>query len=178
MYYIKWLLRISAWLIVLATIVWFGVRFYLWLQSAEPMAQRSDKETRSNVHWLQQDKPLIYNFSPSRTYNLRVLSNAIFAQQVAFDKPINYAIEYTLFDKNNVELASKVYHHASKLALDAEQQQVKQIIENKAALSVSSGQSFYISSEQLTNASRIALRVIPENLAVPMALRKELILRH
>ncbi|KAF7775354.1 hypothetical protein PCIT_a1528 [Pseudoalteromonas citrea] len=166
MYYIKWLLRISAWLIVLATIVWFGVRFYLWLQSAEPMAQRSDKETRSNVHWLQQDKPLIYNFSPSRTYNLRVLSNAIFAQQVAFDKPINYAIEYTLFDKNNVELASKVYHHASKLALDAEQQQVKQIIENKAALSVSSGQSFYISSEQLTNASRIALRVIPEDPAL------------
>ncbi|TMO64224.1 hypothetical protein [Pseudoalteromonas aurantia] len=166
MFYIKWLLRISAWLLVLIAIAWFGVRFSLWLQSAEPMAQRSDKETRSNVHWLQQDKPLIYNFSPSRTYNLRVLSNAIFAQQVAFDEPINYAIEYTLFDQNNVELISKVYHHASKLALDADQQQVKQIIENKAALSVSSGQSFYISSEQLTHASRIALRVIPEDAAL------------
>ncbi|MBE0369139.1 hypothetical protein [Pseudoalteromonas aurantia] len=163
MYYIKWLLKITFWLVLLIIVFWFGVRFYFWLQSAEPMAQRSDKETRSNVHWLHSDKALVYNFSPSRTYNLRILSNAIFAQQVEFDKPINYAIEYTLLDQDNNQLMQKVYHHASKLALDADQQQVKQIIENKAALSVSSGQSFYINSEQLTNASRIALRVIPED---------------
>jgi hypothetical protein len=148
---------------MLTVTVWFGVRLYLWLQSAEPMAQRSDEETRSSVHWLKQDKPLIYNFSPSRTYNLRVLSNAILAQQVDFDKPINYAIEFTLFDQNNVEIDSQVYHHASKLALDVDQQQVKQIIENKAALSVSSGQSFYISHEQLKNANHIALRVVLED---------------
>ena len=163
MYYIKWLLKTFIWLLIIITVVWFGIRFYFWLQSAEPMAQRSDKETRSSVHWLQPDKPLIFQFSPSRTYSLRILSNAIFAQQVAFDKPINYAIEYALFDDGNNLLQRKIYHHASKLALNAEQQQVKQLIENKAALSVSSGQSFYVNKEQLTHASRIALKVIPED---------------
>ena len=139
------------------------VRGYFWIVSAEPVALRSEDETRSTVNWLQQDRTLTFNFSANRTYSIRVLSNAIFSEQEQFEEPVNYAIEYTLLDSKANPLSTHVYHHASKLALDNEQKQVKQIIENRDTLAVSSGQSFFISNEQLTNASAIALRLIPEN---------------
>ena len=162
MYLIKRLLKLLISLSILLLLVWLGVRGYFWITSAEPVALRSDDETRSTVHWLQADKALTFNFSADRTYSIRVLSNAIFSEQNQFEEPVHYAIEYTLLDSKANPLSTHVYHHASKLALDNEEKQVKQIIENRDTLAVSSGQSFFISNEQLTNASSISLRLIPE----------------
>lgn len=163
MYLIKRLLTSLFRLSLILLLIWLTVRGYFWIVSAEPVALRSEDETRSTVHWLQQDKALTFNFSADRTYSIRVLSNAIFSEQQQFEEPVHYAIEYTLLDNKAKPLSTHVYHHASKLALDNEQKQVKQIIENRDTLAVSSGQSFFISNEQLTNASAIALRLIPEN---------------
>jgi len=163
MYLIKYLLTQLFRLSLILLIIWLAIRSYIWVTSAEPVALRSEDETRSSVHWLQQDKALTFNFSADRTYSIRVLSNAIFSEQQQFEEPVHYAIEYTLLDGKSNPLSTHVYHHASKLALDNEQKQVKQIIENRDTLAVSSGQSFFISNEQLTNASAISLRLIPEN---------------
>lgn len=163
MYLIKRLLKLLVSLSLLFLLVWLAIRGYFWLQSAEPVALRSEDETRSTVHWLQQDKALTFNFSADRTYSIRVLSNAIFSEQNQFEEPVQYAIEYTLLDNKANPISTHVYHHASKLALDHEEKQVKQIIENRDTLAVSSGQSFFISNEQLTNAHAISLRLIPEN---------------
>ena len=164
MYLIKRLLKLLVKTTLLLFLFWSSIRVYFWLTSAEQVALRSEDETRSTVHWLQQDKPLIFNFSSDRTFSIRVLSNAIFNQQNHSDEPVQYAIEYTLLDTHSNPLATHIYHHASKLALDNEEKQVKQIIENRDTLAVSSGQSFFISNEQLTNAKAISLRLIPENI--------------
>ncbi|TLX45842.1 hypothetical protein C1E24_16295 [Pseudoalteromonas phenolica] len=163
MYLIKHLLTLFFRISLILLLLWLIIRGYFWVVSAEPVALRSEDETRSTVHWLQQDKALTFNFSADRTYSIRVLSNAIFSEQQQFEEPVHYAIEYTLLDSKATPLSTHVYHHASKLALDNEQKQVKQIIENRDTLAVSSGQSFFISNEQLTNASAIALKLIPEN---------------
>lgn len=163
MYLIKLLLKLFLYLNAALFFFWLAFRSYFWILSAEPVALRSDDETRSTVHWLQQDNALRFNFSADRTYAIRVLSNAIFSEKNQFEEPVHYAIEYTLFDNKSMPLSTQIYHHASKLALDNEAKQVKQIIENRDTLAVSSGQSFFISSEQLTKASAISLRLIPEN---------------
>jgi len=120
MYFIKWLLKFLCGATLILLLIWLSLRAYFWLTSAESVALRSEEETRSTVHWLKQDKPLIFNFSPDRTFSIRVLSNAIFSQQNQFDKPVNYAIEFTLLDDKGQSLSTNIYHHASKLALDIE----------------------------------------------------------
>ncbi|WP_054015324.1 hypothetical protein [Pseudoalteromonas sp. R3] len=162
MYWIKRVLQALLIILVLLAGYRVALHFYVWLNSAERIAARSEEETRSVVHWLSPDRPLIYTFPTSRTVAIRVLSNAIFASQTVFDKPINYAIEYRLLDSQDNELEKHVYHHASKLALEEGQQQVKQLIEDRQALAVTSGQSFYVDWQQLTRASKISLRLIPE----------------
>ena len=137
--------------------------FYLWLNSAEPITARSEDETRSNVQWLSTSKPLIYAYSPSRTRAIRVLSNAIFEQQLNLDTPINYAIEYSLLDEQNKPIKTNIYHHATKLTPANDELQIKQIIEQRKALLVSSGQSFYISPKQLEGVFAVSLKLIPED---------------
>ncbi|MCQ8877843.1 hypothetical protein NQT69_07510 [Pseudoalteromonas shioyasakiensis] len=163
MQFIKRLLKAFFYLALLAIVAFSLFSLSLWLKSAEPVDTRSDDETRSNVQWLSTEKPLVYALSPSRTHSIRVLSNAIFEQQLALDKPINYAIEYSLLDKENKALSTSTYHHASKLTPVDNELQIKQIIEKQKALLVSSGQSFYISPEQITDVSAISLKLIPEN---------------
>ncbi|QTL34160.1 hypothetical protein [Pseudoalteromonas viridis] len=162
MYWIKRLLQALLLIVLLLAGYRVALHVYVWLNSAERIAARSEEETRSVVHWLSPDRPLIYTFPTSRTVAIRVLSNAIFASQTVFDRPINYAIEYRLLDSQDNELEKHVYHHASKLALEEGQQQVKQLIEDRQALAVTSGQSFYVDWQQLTRASKISLRLIPE----------------
>ncbi|KTF16290.1 hypothetical protein [Pseudoalteromonas sp. H105] len=137
--------------------------FYLWLNSAEPITARSEDETRSNVQWLSTSKPLIYAYSPSRTRAIRVLSNAIFEQQLNLDTPINYAIEYSLLDEQNKPIKTNIYHHATKLTPANDELQIKQIIEQRKALLVSSGQSFYISPKQLEGVFAVSLKLTPED---------------
>ncbi|CAH9064183.1 hypothetical protein PSECIP111951_03068 [Pseudoalteromonas holothuriae] len=167
MYYAKLFFQLCVWLALLACLIWYGFRAYIWLSTAEPITPNTAQETRSNVHWLDPEKPLVYTVSASQTLSLRVLTNAIFKQYSALELTseltTDYAIEYTLLNDSNKVITKHTYHHTSKLALDAEQQKVKQIIENKTSLAVSSGQSFYIKPEQLKQASRIALRLIPED---------------
>lgn len=163
MQFIKRLLKLLALLALLATATFALFSFYLWLESAEPITARSDDETRSNVQWLSTDKPLIYSYSPSRTNAIRVLSNAIFEQQLNLDKPINYAIEYSLLDDKNQPIKTNIYHHATKLTPADDESQVKQIIEQRKALLVSSGQSFYVSAQQLERVSAVSLKLIPED---------------
>ncbi|MEC4090652.1 hypothetical protein [Pseudoalteromonas rubra] len=162
MYWIKRILQVLLIILLLAAGYRVALHLYVWLNSAERIAARSEEETRSVVHWLSPDRPLIYTFPTSRTVAIRVLSNAIFASQTVLDKPINYAIEYRLLDSQDNELEMHTYHHASKLALEEGEQQVKQLIEDRQALAVTSGQSFYVDWQQLTRASKISLRLIPE----------------
>ncbi|MBD1581480.1 hypothetical protein [Pseudoalteromonas sp. S16_S37] len=134
----------------------------IWLNSAKPLLEKQSSETRSNVHWLTQDKPLIYTFTASQTASIRVLSNAIFSQS-DYQQTADYATEYTLLDADQGVLSQAVYHHTSKLARDEQQQQVKQIIENRQSLAVSTGQSFYLNHSQFKNATAIAFRLIPDS---------------
>ncbi|KZN63663.1 hypothetical protein [Pseudoalteromonas luteoviolacea] len=162
MYWIKKILHalfVSS--LVLVTL-WACYNGYVWLSSAERLEERSEEETRSVVHWLPEDKFVSFNFSSSRTLAIRLLSNAIFDGQQAFDEPVNYAIEYQLLDQQGQVLVEHVYHHASKLVLAAQEQQVKQIIEDRKALSVASGQSFYVDTSIYPSASQIRLKLIPE----------------
>ncbi|BDF93594.1 MULTISPECIES: hypothetical protein [unclassified Pseudoalteromonas] len=167
MQFIKRLLKL---LILLALV--FGVgfaifSFYLWVKSAEPITSRSDTETRSNVQWLSTEKPLVFSFSRSRTHSIRVLSNAIFSEPTSLDKPINYAIEYTFLNEQKQVISSHIYHHASKLTPpDNNDLQIKQIIEDRQALLVSSGQSFYLSQDQLDKVASISLKLITEDTQV------------
>lgn len=166
MQYIKQLLKLLILLPLLVGIGFSGFSLYIWLGSAEPTSIRSEDETRSNVQWLSSDKSLVFSFSPSRTHSIRVLSNAIFAQQLSLDKPVNYAIEYAFIDQQKQVISSHIYHHASKLTPLENEFQVKQIIEDRQALTVASGQSFYISPEQLKNVAAISLKLIPEDTQV------------
>lgn len=163
MQFIKRLLKCLALLILIAIVGFALVRGYLWLQSAERISARAEEETRSNVQWLSSEKALSYTFSTKRTHSVRVLSNAIFSNQLMADQPINYAIEYTLRDKQNRILTKHTYHHASKLTPSENEYQIKQIIKDKQALNVSSGQSFYISPEKLSDVTTITLKLIPED---------------
>ncbi|AOT07404.1 hypothetical protein [Pseudoalteromonas luteoviolacea] len=162
MYWIKKLLHLATSSVLLLLILWISFKGALWLVSAEQLEERSEEETRSVVHWLPNDKYIAFNFSSSRTRSVRLLSNAIFEGQQVFDEPVNYAIEYQLFDNQGTLLDKHTYHHASKLVLAAQEQQVKQIIEDRKALSVASGQSFYIDVSRYPTASQIRLKLIPE----------------
>ncbi|MBQ4838877.1 hypothetical protein [Pseudoalteromonas luteoviolacea] len=162
MYWIKKILHIVITLIFLTIMLWVSFNGVLWLTSAEQLEERSEDETRSVVHWLAEDKYISFNFSSSRTRSIRLLSNAIFDGQKAFDEPVNYAIEYQLFNSQGALLEEHTYHHASKLVLAAQEQQVKQIIEDRKALSVASGQSFYIDVSNYPDASQIKLKLLPE----------------
>ncbi|MBB1433680.1 hypothetical protein H5201_05120 [Pseudoalteromonas sp. SG43-6] len=163
MQFIKRFLKILILLLILTGLSFALFSFYLWIQSAEPITSRSDEETRSNVQWLSTEKPLIFSFSSTRTHSIRVLSNAIFSEPQDLDKPINYAIEYAFLNEKKQVISSHVYHHASKLTPPDNEQQIKQIIENRQALQVSSGQSFYISPEQLKNVTSVSLKLISED---------------
>ncbi|NOU52448.1 hypothetical protein HG263_18145 [Pseudoalteromonas sp. JBTF-M23] len=162
MFYIRWAIILGV-TMSLAAFSFTQVRqFVTWLSSAKPLLEKQSSETRSNVHWLTQDKPLIYTFTASQTDSIRVLSNAIFSQP-DYQQPADYAIEYTMLDADQRAITQAVYHHTSKLALDEQQQQVKQIIENRQSLAVSTGQSFYLNHSQFENATAIAFRLILEN---------------
>jgi hypothetical protein len=163
---IKRLFKLFIALLILAFISVVAYRLYFWLQSAEPISERAAEETRSNVQWLSDAKPLIYSFSASRTRSIRILSNAIITEQVTYETPVNYAIEYALLDENNDVIETHIYHHASKMTPSDDEYQIKQIIEDRKALNVSSGQSFYISAEQLESVNAISLRLIPEEAKV------------
>ncbi|MBQ4813072.1 hypothetical protein J8M20_17045 [Pseudoalteromonas luteoviolacea] len=162
MYWIKKILQILCASTLVLMALWACYNGYVWLSSAERLEERSEEETRSVVHWLPTDKLVSFNFSSSRTLAIRLLSNAIFEGQQVFDEPVNYAIEYQLLDQQGQVLVKHVYHHASKLVLAAQEQQVKQIIEDRKALSVASGQSFYVDTSAYPSASQIRLKLIPE----------------
>ena len=103
MYLIKRFLAILAIITVLLIALFTWNSFLIWLDSAEPVNPKTSKETRSKVQWLSTKKPLTYTFSNQRTHSLRILSNAVFDQSVTLDKPVNYAIKYTLYnDKKEV----------------------------------------------------------------------------
>ncbi|MBE0378258.1 hypothetical protein [Pseudoalteromonas prydzensis] len=166
MQFIKRLLKLLILLALVFGLAFAAFSFYLWVKSAEPITNRSDQETRSNVQWLSTEQPLIFSFSPSRTHAIRVLSNAIFAEPLALDKPINYAIEYNFLDEQKQVISSHIYHHASKLTPTDNELQIKQIIEDRQALLVSSGQSFYLDQRQLNNVASVSLKLIPEDTQV------------
>ena len=129
MYLIKRLLAILAITIALVALFYFSRNIMVWIDSAEPIDARTSQETRSNVQWLSSQKPLQFTFSNQRTHSLRILSNAVFDQSVVLDQPVNYAIKYVLYDQEGDVILDKVYHHASKLVTNSQEQQVKQIIE-------------------------------------------------
>ena len=163
MQFIKRLLKLLTLLALVFGLGFAALSFYLWVKSAEPVSNRSDSETRSNVQWLSTEKPLVYSFSQSRTHSIRVLSNAILAEPLALDKPINYAIEYSFLNEQKQVISSHVYHHASKLTPSDNEQQIKQIIEDRQALQVSSGQSFYLNQTQLKDVASVSLKLITED---------------
>ena len=163
MQFIKRLLKLLTLLALVFGLGFAALSFYLWVKSAEPVSNRSDTETRSNVQWLSTEKPLVYSFSQSRTHSIRVLSNAILSEPLALDKPINYAIEYSFLNEQKQVLSSHVYHHASKLTPPDNEQQIKQIIEDRQALQVSSGQSFYLNHTQLKDVASVSLKLITED---------------
>ncbi|WP_194441695.1 hypothetical protein [Pseudoalteromonas simplex] len=162
MYLIKRLLAILAITIALVALFYFSRNIMVWIDSAEPIDARTSQETRSNVQWLSSQKPLQFTFSNQRTHSLRILSNAVFDQSVVLDQPVNYAIKYVLYDQEGDVILDKVYHHASKLVTNSQEQQVKQIIENKQSLNVASGQSFYLPIKDYPNAASLDLTLIPE----------------
>ncbi|MCG7554781.1 hypothetical protein [Pseudoalteromonas sp. Of11M-6] len=163
MYWIKQILRFAIFTALLLLFVWFAVTLFVWVKSAEPSNTSTLFNIRSNVHWLKTDSALKFSFSPSRTMSVRVLSNGIFESQPLDDQPVNYAIEYQLLDAKGAIIYRGTYHHAAKAASNDFQQQVKQIIENREALAVASGQSFYLNREELQQAATITLKLIPEN---------------
>lgn len=162
MYLIKRLFALLLILTLLFAIFFGGRSFLVWLDSAEPVDARSNTETRSNVQWLSSEKPLRFTFSNQRTHSLRILSNAVFDQSVFLELPVNYAIKYVLYDDKGNVILDKIYHHASKLVNNSEEQQIKQIIENKQSLNVASGQSFYLPITHYPNAKSLDLTLIPE----------------
>ncbi|MEM7390656.1 MAG: hypothetical protein AAF347_12495, partial [Pseudomonadota bacterium] len=155
MYLIKRLFALLLILTLLFAIFFAGRSFLVWLDSAEPVDARSNTETRSNVQWLSSEKPLRFTFSNQRTHSLRILSNAVFDQSVFLELPVNYAIKYVLYDDKGNVILDKIYHHASKLVNNSEEQQIKQIIENKQSLNVASGQSFYLPITHYPNAKSL-----------------------
>ncbi|NKC17915.1 hypothetical protein CWC29_003515 [Pseudoalteromonas sp. S4498] len=163
MFWIKQILRFTIVAVFLLLFVWVAVTFFVWVKSAEPSNTSTLFNIRSNVHWLKTDGILKFSFSPSRTMSVRVLSNGIFESQPLDDQPVNYAIEYQLLDTKGTVIYKGTYHHAAKAASNDFQQQVKQIIENREALAVASGQSFYLNREELQQATTITLKLIPEN---------------
>ncbi|NUZ11500.1 hypothetical protein HUZ36_12000 [Pseudoalteromonas sp. McH1-7] len=163
MYWINLALRLLILIALLLAAMWQGFNVYVWLKSAEPTNTSTLFNIRSNVHWLNTDAPLTFSFSPSRTMSVRVLSNGIFESSPSDDTPVNYAIEYRLLDARNSLVYHGVYHHAAKVAANDAEQQIKQLIENREALAVSSGQSFYLNKEELQQASRVTLKLIPED---------------
>lgn len=163
MYLLKRLFMIIFISIIGLLILKQGYYFIKWLESAEPLELRANDETRSIVHWLDETSPLVYTYNPARVEQLRILSNAIFEQNTSSDSPINYAIDYQILDKNNQVVFEHRYHHASKLVDNNEASQVKQLIENRKALKVSSGQSFYVSKANLALGQTISLKVVPEH---------------
>lgn len=162
MYLIKRFFAILVLIIVLLTALFAWNSFLIWLDSAEPVNPQTSKETRSKVQWLSSTKPLTYTFSNQRTHSLRILSNAVFDQSVTLEQPVNYAIKYTLYNDKKEVIVDKVYHHASKLVNNSQDQQIKQIIENKQSLNVASGQSFYLPIKHYPQAKSLALTLIPE----------------
>lgn len=162
MYLIKRFFALLLILTLLSSALLAGRSFLVWLDSAEPVDARTNTETRSNVQWLSSEKALRFTFSNQRTHSLRILSNAVFDQTVFFEQPVNYAIKYVLYDDKGAVLLDKVYHHASKLISNSEEQQIKQIIENKQSLNVASGQSFYLPINHYPNAKSLDLTLIPE----------------
>ncbi|PCK31727.1 hypothetical protein [Pseudoalteromonas piscicida] len=163
MYWIKQLLRLLIVTVVLLACAWAAFGVFTWLKSAEPMNTSTQFNIRSNVHWLKTNTPLTFSFSASRTMSIRVLSNGIFESAPIDEQPTNYAIEYQLFDAEDKLVYEGIYHHAAKVASDALQQQVKQLIENREALAVSSGQSFYLNKAELQQADTVKLKLIPED---------------
>ncbi|WP_211054929.1 hypothetical protein [Pseudoalteromonas sp. MMG010] len=159
---IKRLFKLFIALLILTVVSIAAMRVYIWLQSAERVSARAEEETRSNVQWLSTDKSLTFVFSSTRTRSIRVLSNAIFSEKMQFEEPVQYAIQYTLLDSDNNKIAENIYHHASKLTPSDNEYQIKQIIENRNALNVASGQSFYLSEKLLKSASAISLKLISE----------------
>jgi len=166
MYLIKRFLAILAIITVLLIALFTWNSFLIWLDSAEPVNPKTSKETRSKVQWLSTKKPLTYTFSNQRTHSLRILSNAVFDQSVTLDKPVNYAIKYTLYNDKKEVILDETYHHASKLVNQSEEQQIKQIIENKQSLNVASGQSFYLPIAHYPTAKSVALLLIPEEKSI------------
>ncbi len=162
MYLIKRLLALLAIVIVCVVLFYSGRNILVWLESAEPIDTRTSQETRSNVQWLSSQHPLRFTFSNQRTHSLRILSNAVFAQSVTLEQPVNYAIKYVLYDDQDKVILDDVYHHASKLVSDPKAQQVKQIIENKQSLNVASGQSFYLPIKDYPNATSLDLTLLLE----------------
>lgn len=163
MYLLKRLFFSLVFLVGCTLFIQQGFILFKWLESAEPLALRANDETRSIVHWLDETAPLIYNYNPARVEQLRVLSNAIFDQNSASDPLVNYAIDYQILDKNNKVVLQHRYHHASKLVDNNEASQVKQLIENRQALKVTSGQSFYVSKADLSLGQTISLKVVLEH---------------
>ncbi|WP_289097139.1 hypothetical protein [uncultured Pseudoalteromonas sp.] len=166
MYLIKRLFAILAIITVLLVALFAWNSFLIWLDSAEPVNPQTSKETRSKVQWLSTKKPLIYTFSNQRTHSLRILSNAVFDQSVTLEQPVNYAIKYTLYNDKKEVILDEIYHHASKLVNNSEEQQIKQIIENKQSLNVASGQSFYLPIAHYPQAKSLALLLIPEEKSI------------
>ncbi|WP_462147573.1 hypothetical protein [Pseudoalteromonas gelatinilytica] len=166
MYLIKRFFAILAIITVLLIALFTWNSFLIWLDSAEPVNPQTSKETRSKVQWLSTKKPLTYTFSNQRTHSLRILSNAVFDQSVTLDQPVNYAIKYTLYNDKKEVIVDEIYHHASKLVNNSEEQQIKQIIENKQSLNVASGQSFYLPIAHYPEAKSLTLLLIPEEKSI------------
>ncbi|WP_419147476.1 hypothetical protein [Pseudoalteromonas 'SMAR'] len=163
MYWIKKSIIILAYLLLAATAVMLGNTLLTWLSSAEPTINSTEFNTRSQVHWLSDSKALHYFYPAKRAVSLRVLSNGIFASQPLDSEPVHYAIEYKLLDASEQVVYQGVYHHAAKAVSIGQQQQVKQIIEDREVLHVASGQSFYLPREHVANATVLSLRLIPES---------------
>ena len=140
-----------------------GNTLLTWLSSAEPTINSTEFNTRSQVHWLSDSKALHYFYPAKRAVSLRVLSNGIFASQPLDSEPVHYAIEYKLLDASEQVVYQGFYHHAAKAVSIGQQQQVKQIIEDREVLHVASGQSFYLPKEQVANAAVLSLRLVPES---------------
>ncbi|CCQ09373.1 hypothetical protein PALB_2140 [Pseudoalteromonas luteoviolacea B = ATCC 29581] len=166
MYLVKRLFFLVCTIGMLCLIFLMGSKLLAWIDSAEPLATRNDTETRSLVHWLDAKQPLIYSFNNARVDELRVLSNAVLNSNAPAATLINYGIEYTLLDKDKRVLLTHRYHHASKLVDSDETSQVKQLIEDRKALSVASGQSFYINKATFKQTQSVSLTLIPETSAV------------
>ncbi|WP_105167051.1 hypothetical protein [Pseudoalteromonas sp. T1lg23B] len=162
MFYIKWGGRIICYAAVLSALLWLFNHMYNWVMSAKPLVLTQGTETRSKVHWLNESKPLVYTFSPTRMGSIRVLSNAILEPDQTQGQSVNYAIVYSLLDKQQRVIYRAKYHHSAKIMLEETSQKAKQIIEQRESLNVSTGQSFYINNTNFRDATAIALSLQSE----------------